>query len=46
MPTHGYEPTREAAMVVFAKSGGGSYSSLRGQPSYWREQFITGNGAG
>jgi hypothetical protein len=23
-PTHGYEPTREAAMAAFAKSGGGN----------------------
>jgi hypothetical protein len=28
------------------RAGGGSNSSLRGQPSSWREQFITGNGVG
>jgi len=44
--THGYAATREAAMVTFAKSWRREYSGLRGQLSYWREQFITGNGAG
>ena len=29
-PTHGYEPTRDAAMAAFAKSGGGS-SADRGE---------------
>jgi hypothetical protein len=28
-PTHGYEPTREAAMAAFAKAGGGSSMYLR-----------------
>jgi hypothetical protein len=31
-PTHGYEPTREAAMAAFAKGGG---SERRGQTG-WR----------
>jgi hypothetical protein len=29
MPTHGYEPTREAAMAAFAKAGGGNRSQDR-----------------
>jgi hypothetical protein len=28
MPTHGYEPTREAAMVEFANSAGGGRSAV------------------
>jgi hypothetical protein len=38
-PTHGYEPTREAAMAAFAKSWRGSDLSPRSgsrPPSGWR----------
>src|SRR5258708_1848988 len=30
-PTHGYEPTREAAMAAFAKAGGGNDRASRDQ---------------
>src|SRR5215472_9180803 len=30
-PTHGYETTREAAMAVFVRAGGGSERAKRGQ---------------
>ena len=39
-PTHGYEPTREAAMAAFAKSAGGNDPSRRPSVSdrarHWR----------
>jgi hypothetical protein len=38
-PTHGYEPTREAAMAAFAKGGGGS--ERRGQAGWWLDSERT-----